>query len=427
MVNKNKGFTLTEVIVSMLILVILFLGVFTAFTALQNVNLTANKTQKEIDLGSSILEGMYDVSYDKLANETQTVNFLTTSFIPSNFDYTEAEQTRTILADSSIQYNLTNIKGSVSDYDVQVNISPITSVNSKGFSDFTTTSHNNTTILNVNTQDNTDSSYDTVAVNEFLARNKAYIDAKYNEAHNEYERVKYIHDNINSSIVVGEEPVLGTVPYVYQDINTITNNTTENIKIHVYKDTNNSYYSFEIQYTIPEDLAVEWFGDVVQGEQDITINKDTSVPELLNLILLFPKTICKEETIEVINGKDTVDSLCSLNFYFIYTTNASEYVNEVGHQYDVSNLTFKYKNGESLNLAFPVNQENTPKIYTNVSQIYNAFNMYSMGKYAQIFELAKAYNRMYNVNVHVLEKTSNTFTELSDSIIVLEQTKTDEE
>ena len=114
--NKNdKGFSLVEVLVSMVVVSLLLICLVSAFRATRQLNSVASKRDQAINIASSIMEKLKGTEYETIANSESDVFKLISNddeFEPFDF------RTASIVNESTTNptYTISGIEGNLSNY-----------------------------------------------------------------------------------------------------------------------------------------------------------------------------------------------------------------------------------------------------------------------------------------------------------------------
>ena len=129
--KHNNGFTLVEVLVAVVILAILIIGATFSFNMINKTNNIASRSEQAMQLSNSILEQIGIYKFSSITEETCDSLFV----IPSYYDSSEMSVTYEDIDDNNKHMTLWDIKGNVSEFnvDIQMSADTYTDVNSEEF------------------------------------------------------------------------------------------------------------------------------------------------------------------------------------------------------------------------------------------------------------------------------------------------------
>lgn len=164
--QRNSGFSLVEVIVSMVLLTIVTLSTMMIFQRMQKKNIESVSYQDGISVGNTILDSIETASFKKLSNEDKVKNLLQGYTI---LGYSSQSESVTFTA-SNEEY-IADVSISKGDNDVNTVLFP--KVDSLNAEDTCVLNLGNREADEINSKKGTD--YDEEASQVFINRNKSYI------------------------------------------------------------------------------------------------------------------------------------------------------------------------------------------------------------------------------------------------------------
>ena len=126
--RDNKGFTLVEIVVAMIVMVIVFAGVFVAFMSIGKVNVVSRVSQTQTNIATAILESFYDTKFHDI-NENMQFN------LPEALEINKMSvdfSTSSSVKAEPINIKFDNISGVASTYSADVVVTPFSTDNDNG-------------------------------------------------------------------------------------------------------------------------------------------------------------------------------------------------------------------------------------------------------------------------------------------------------
>ena len=425
--KNDKGFSLVEVLVSMVVVSLLLICLVSAFRATRQLNSVASKRDQAINIASSLMEKLKGTEYETIAdNESNVYNLLADNvFEPFNFD------TASIVKESALNptYTISGIEGNLSNYKVTLELFPdnYSDENNVKFPAFESLNEDDTVILdtygmnlvfNKNGDDyireddgykysysDTDS-WDNLALMEFGDRNKAYIDKIYQEKCDEIDDYNEAH--ADSGIIL-EYPEFGIDPYRYKTDDELKAIIDKEFSIDIEGHTNYAVISVKIDYIMKDDIAPTVIGEDIDNIVTYDIVRSSTYEKIENVYFLYDESFYDSDTIKVNNGVgDSNDSSIPFNLFVLvqneYNKDAVKSImdlrSDIYKKATANKLTFKY------NQVSPV--ANLLTLYTNCDKVTVVSPIVTRIDTNYAYRQAEARTRYYGVKITVTDG-SDTF------------------
>lgn len=471
---NNRGDTLIEIIVTVVLLGTVLVACMNAFSTARETNNISNKYIKAENLATSIIEESHNADFDYLSTSVNENNLDPNSAecifkIPSNMS-TDSSWVITESSNDKIVMTLSNIKSSKVSYNVQLELDRSSyedEYNNVQFVVLDTISEDKTCIIdsvganngNYTKDENgsyqfaytteslkyfisnlSDFSYDNLALEKFLSLNKTYIDKKLTT-----ERKKIEEENKKLPLeeqLKPEEleliiPKIGDIGYTYIEKNDIKQYIDKTLDISVIKYNSNGEEIIEINATAKYKLEqVDETGnwvEIIESEENkdnINLNREYSSMivkgakypirenHYSNIYLMYVPLGegWKKDSVEINNGTN-LDNCAEFNFYFVVQPFDSD-SNEIT-DYEIKNGKPYYNN---INTNININTFNPNKkieVYTNT-----LLNNASLGvSVSNLYEdklhlLSEKYTRLFDVTVTVKDNNKNILYTAKDTNVI---------
>lgn len=344
--QQNSGFTLIEVIVSVVVVSILFIGLIFAFNAIWKVNGLSSQKDQASNITTTIVEELSSTSYADIDNDYKFI-------FPSQLDTTNTVYTITEGVNKKT-IKIENISGRVYSYNAIIDIIPNedSDINKVKFADVTYLDDTTNCIISLNNEINEfkkdsddnyernadgsyvrykDYFYDELALQGFLNKHLQYINTIYSDA----------CDNVMRNNLISETKLpLPKLEDYYSDI------TEENyidylkdiVKRNIYIDVvNHKTYvdvTVRLEYQVDDIKSQELVNSLhSQGKLSNSINsllgsysnveelyvmRNATYYDMKNMIIEYIPTICYNENIYFENNTESLaygDKEFNLYFY----------------------------------------------------------------------------------------------------------------
>lgn len=358
--NKNdKGFSLVEVLISMIVVSLLLICLVSAFRATRQLNSVASKRDQAINIASSLMEKLKGVEYESISDNENAVFSLLVENEFEPFDFSTAS----IVKESALNptYTISGIEGNLSNYKVTLELFPdsYSDENNVKFPIFESLNEADTMMLDTygmnlvfNKNDEnyikeTDeykysysdtNSWDNLALMEFEDRNKAYI----------------------NKIGVG----------AYKTESELKSMIDKEFSIDIKGDTNSAVISVKINYIMKDSIAPTVIGENIDNTVTYDIVRSNTYERLENIYFLYNESFYNSDTIKVNNGVvGNNDSSIPFNLFVLVQNeyNKDAVKNIMNLRSDI------YKKATANKLNFKYNQvspvANLLTLYTNCDKV----------------------------------------------------------
>ena len=427
---KNRGYTLSEVVVAMIVLSVTFIGVFTAFMAIRKVNAVSRVGQTEMNIATSVIESFHDINYEAIDED---MDFR----LPSNLSYTKDDNlvSYSDITDSKI-FRLENINGTVSKFDIDITATPVDKgENFEIFNNFKVLSDSGTKIINLGyipsddessseliestegtDSEDSDSSIDTSdeeledESSEYVEDDELTDDSDDGSSEDESsEESESSGEDSDSTVELSGNAsgydLLAVNKFINKnnlsmDAEELAQYISNDITVGVSKTDTSVLFTCNMVYSLNYSASYNKFR--------INICDEAELEELSNLIILIPDGVVGSRSISITNGSNEND-VATFNIIVISSKDDVSTYDSKNLFETLTDVDFSYEQG--------IVGDEYVKLLTNVSDVYNTVDI--QNKSRKIFELQKSPIRVYNVDVTVHEAVTGTFNHLSKDIVVL--------
>lgn len=358
--NKNdKGFSLVEVLITMVVVSLLMICLVSAFRATRQLNSVASKRDQAINIASSLMEKLKGVEYESISDNENAVFSLLAENEFEPFDFTTAS----IVKESALNptYTISGIEGNLSNYKVTLELFPdnYSDENNVKFPVFESLNEADTIMLDTygmnlvfNKNDENYikeadeykysysdiNSWDNLALMEFKDRNKAYINKIGVGAYKTESELKAIID--------------------------------KEFSIDIKGDTNSAVISVKINYIMKDSIAPTVIGENIDNTVTYDIVRSNTYNRIENVYFLYNESFYNSDTIKVNNGVDgNNNSSIPFNLFVLVQNeyNKDAVKNIMNLRSDI------YKKATANKLNFRYNQvspvANLLTLYTNCDKV----------------------------------------------------------
>ena len=430
--TDNRGATLLEVIVAVVLLGIVTVAGMNAFGVARQTNNIANKYLQAENLATTILEESHNLDFDYLSSGADSwyLNPSSTEcviHIPDNMSTTNSwvlssSDENSDSAIDKINLTLDDISGNKVRYNVELSLSDISyddNYNQRQFVKLDTISSDNTSIIDsvgatniysidgsdfiygYNTDDlkyfvqNSSNSYDNQVIDHFSELNMAYVTYKWRE---ECSRIDAFNEAHKDEGIVIDYPILGEEPYapVSEDV----------IKAHLSKTTvvtvnTNSMFTFvnaKLKYDLVQNTGSGWV-PIIEDENNMS---NTSRTKEYTVVYVELSDDWYSEEIVVNNGTDAFNST-EFNLYIVKQpfNSDGEAIQSIGYVDAENSVPLYIANKTTVN---SFNPSKGITIYTNTN-----LTLSSAG-------IADSVNKLFTDKMHLLY---DKYTRLFDVSIVV--------
>lgn len=417
--KNDKGFSLVEVLISMVVVSLLLICLVSAFRATRQLNSVASKRDQAINIASSLMEQLKGKEYETFEKDD---NLNSLFKFPKYYD----TQNMTVVKNvsSNPTYTISGIEGNLSDYKVTLELFPDTysDENNVKFPAFESLNEDSTVIIdtygmNLVYDKNGDDyvqdsdgykynysesgSWDNLMLLEFKDRNEAYIDKIYQEKCDEIDAYNLAH--VDSGIILSY-PEFGVEPYKYKTEDELKQLIDKKYSINVEKHPNYDIISSNIVYKMKDSLAPSIIGADVDNTVTYDIIRSNTYEKVKNVYFLYNESFCDTDTIEVQNGVDN-DSSSSADFnLFVLVMN--EYNRDsIDNILNLRSDIFKTVNANKL--SFSYNQVSPSAdlltLYTNCNQVTTTTSIVKRIDTNYAYRKASKRTRYYGVKITVTD------------------------
>ena len=390
----NKGFTLVEIIVAMLVMAVTFAGVFVAFMSINKVNVVSRVSQSQASISNSLLEVFYDLPYDKI--NYNDIKEDIASKLASNYTWEEDDNAFSYSkSDDGATQNikLNSIRGSASEYsaDIVLTSFSVDKEGFEGFSNFDIFKQDGTRTINIYKPETIDTKYEDLVGDEFLKRGEIYAKANDSVIPDRDDFLDHIDCNLNiSTVKSGKKSILNA-----------------NM---VFKLNNASTY----------------IGDSLEDTITYPLYENVEIYDFSNLLIFTTNyTSINKIHVNIQNGNSSdMNTACKYNLFLVasagsYSDDNNPEKYSVESYFEAEKIRNPWGN-DALDFKFTqLNPDtNLCKLYTNIKSISVSNN-----PHFQIYGEKELQNRMYNVDIIVKEKLTGTFEHINETVLVLENGK----
>lgn len=345
--RNDEGFTLVEVVVTMVVLSLLVLGVTFTYQNIAKINNISSKKGNANQLSQSLLDQISEVNFSDIVEENIPTMFRYPSYIDTtNMMVTDYRKSAT----NDVSFKINHLEGNLSDFNVEFNISPasyVTNYNIFKFSLIKYMSNEDAFVVNdmcdttswvIDESDSFTQAND--LTREYLTRNDAmsydaqaalaFQIANQSQLYKRYE--KWAEELGNNGISYSESPFAE----LELDTDKIYNLLDKKTTLLVEKPENTIFVKISVvaEYTLnPSYISslggyfstITNFEDLFDGEQTKTITISSQRYLTLNdVYVLYWGTKCKTDNYAIDN-----DCNLPLNIFFFIETeyNAQEIIN----------------------------------------------------------------------------------------------------
>ena len=441
--KSNRGDTLLEVIVAIVLLGILAVGGLTAFGAARNTNNISNKYLQAESIATTMLEEATNLDFDYAVTTTDTNYFNPRSVdcvlkVPSNMS-TTTNWIQSAKSDTNMMLTLNNISGRKASFRAVIVMNSdayADNYNQEQFVELSTISEDNTCIIdsvgatNIYSREDGDfiygyttndlkyfvqnsaGSYDNQAVQHFSELNSAYLARKWRE---ECDRIDEFNAAHADEGIVVEYPILGEGAYTPVALSVIRAHLNKETVIEVHQNSLFSFIDVKMVYTLQQNTGSGWVS-IIEDEnnfqnsnrvQEYQLYNNNKFVKLENVYLMHVplSSSYHSDKIKLINGTNISNGL-DFNFYLVEQPFDSD-----GNE--IPNIS--ESNGNPIYAAPDIEAEslnpaNRITVYTNTN--LTLANIGLVNSVKQLFSdkthiLKEQYTRLYEIEVNIYDEAKN--------------------
>ncbi len=352
--RKDRGDTLLEVIVAIVILGILAGVALNSFADARKVNRVSIKYIQAENIAVTLLEEAKNIDFDYLVKTSDEDYFdpaqpACVAKIPAGYS-TLAVWDVDDKTDSHAKLSIAPIQGDRARFRAEVIMDSTAyedNYNNEQFVDLSTISEEKTCVVdsvgatNIYTKSDgeflsayttsdlkyflqsTAGSYDNQAVQHFLELNSAYVTSKWKQ---ECARIDEFNANHADEGIFVEYPVMGEGAYTLVDKETIKAHLNKTTEITVSKNSLFHFVTAQIKYSLQQNTGSGWVSIIedesamANSKRDVgySLFKDSKYVDLENVYLMYAPLSddWHSDKIKLVNGTDLTNG-CNFNFYLI--------------------------------------------------------------------------------------------------------------
>lgn len=453
----NRGITLIEVIVTVLLLSIIAIPTLRAFGIARDTNKISNRYTQAEDLAVSITEQMKQVKFDKI---NETLRYRTTSdyqiikdyfnivdgtgklLIPNKFNTNNSVWDITQISDNEYNIELDNINGVKAEFKVSVNVnkSGYDTVNSTEYTFIQSLSNDDTCIIDptgstglyetdINGyiekitennlkyyKQNSINSYDNRALASYINANVSFVTKRWQEKCDEIDAFNEANRRYGIQL---SYPILGEGDYEFANSDSITPLINKETIIEVRTGDTFTFLNTYIKYTLNQQLENGDWIPIIEDESNkenenelrnvsFTVDSNEKYMELNNIYIMYVPLgdDWGDDNIIIKNGT-TINNSCAFNLYVdsqpFYTDGTEIDTNNL-----VSSINIPIFKAPSIKIE-SLNPSKNIKIYTNtdlsIANIDIADNTIEVNNHLNVYKDAE--NKTYKIKVEVRDNLKN--------------------